>query len=262
MEIIGIVILNYVFGLLGAVFRFLIINLKNLFLSRPVTVFKEIWREKKTKNGKYDNFIMIKTLNMLLRTIFIFLFILFLTNCREGNKKNEPQPQSVVDSSKVEKIEVKTMSDDKIGAKMSDTVEIEDNEFMIEATYSVLDYYVVKRDFDVDTLSVDFKPNHINEKQIDTLLMLRINGTDTLNYYLAQKSILTDASIYSKKVVFSDSIRIGKTFDEIKSKFDQLEQMPAAQNIKINDFEGFGHINLSFKNDVLTSIKFESMYLD
>ncbi|WP_338194001.1 hypothetical protein [Flagellimonas marinaquae] len=70
MEIIGIVILNYVFGLLGAVFRFLIINLKNLFLSRPITVFKEVWRDKKTKNGKYDNF----TTNVITGAVLFFIF--------------------------------------------------------------------------------------------------------------------------------------------------------------------------------------------
>ena len=199
---------------------------------------------------------------MLVRNIFLFLFVLFLTNCKDDNQKNESQHQSGLDSGKVEKIEAKTFSDDKIGAKISDTVEIEDNEFMIEATYSVLDYYVVKRDFGVDTLNLVYKANHINEKQVDTLLTLLVNGNDTLNYYLAQKSILTDASIYSKKVVFSDSLRIGNTYDEIKLKFEQLQQKPTAKNIKIYDFEGFGYINLSFKNDILTSIKFESMYLD
>lgn len=199
---------------------------------------------------------------MLVRTIFLFLFVLILTNCRDSNKKNESQNRFVVDSSKVEKTESKAIQENQIGAKKSDTIEIEDNEFMIEATYSVLDYYVVNRDFDVDTLNLVYKANHINEKQVDTLLTLLVNGNDTLNYYLAQKSILTNASIYSKKVVFSDSIRIGMTFDKIKSKFKQLRQVPATKNIKINDFEGFGHINLSFKNDVLTSIKFKSMYLD
>jgi hypothetical protein len=70
MEIIGIVILNYVFGFFGATLRFILINLKNLLFSKPFIGFNRIWSDKKTSDGKYDNYL----LNVVLGAILFFLF--------------------------------------------------------------------------------------------------------------------------------------------------------------------------------------------
>lgn len=70
MEIIGIVILNYVFGLLGASLRFIVLNIKNLLQSKKLLKFKDVWSDRKTKNGKYDNYLV----NVILGAVMFFIF--------------------------------------------------------------------------------------------------------------------------------------------------------------------------------------------
>ena len=70
MEIIGIVILNYVFGLLGASLRFIALNFRNLIQSKKLINFKDVWSDNKTKKGKYDNYL----LNVIFGAVLFFLF--------------------------------------------------------------------------------------------------------------------------------------------------------------------------------------------
>ena len=70
MEIIGIIIINYLFGFIGAFLRFIFINFWNLITSKKLVRFKYIWSEKKAINGKYDNFL----LNVVLGAVVFFIF--------------------------------------------------------------------------------------------------------------------------------------------------------------------------------------------
>lgn len=70
MEIIGIVIINYIFGFIGAFVRFILINFWNLITTKELVNFKSIWSEKKAMNGKYDNLL----LNVILGAVVFFIF--------------------------------------------------------------------------------------------------------------------------------------------------------------------------------------------
>lgn len=143
-----------------------------------------------------------------------------------------------------------------------DTINVVDDDFVVYAAYSTLDYYIVNKNFEVDTLEYHFKKNHIDEKQIDTIIRIRINKKDTLDYYLSQKSILTSAKIYSTKVKFKEGVSIGLSFDDIKFRCKSLGNVNFTDNILMSDFEGFGKLNLSFNDSLLSSIKIEYDYLD
>lgn len=69
MEIVGIVILNYIFGFLGASVRFIVLNIKNIIFSKKTISFNDIWNNSKRKKSKYDNYV----LNVVLGAILFFI---------------------------------------------------------------------------------------------------------------------------------------------------------------------------------------------
>lgn len=78
MDIIGIIIVHYIFSFLGASLRFVILNFINLLTKKKLLSFKFIWEENKTHYGNIEN----EILNTLIGFI---LFIVIATIIIQNN---------------------------------------------------------------------------------------------------------------------------------------------------------------------------------
>ena len=145
--------------------------------------------------------------------------------------------------------QVKTNIKDNNNHKL-DTIEIIDDTFVVETYKGFLDYSNVIQKRPLDTLNLVLKKNLHVATQKDTLLTIRINSRDTLNYYLSSKSVFLSGKIYSNKIFIKDSIKVG---DDIK---EVLNRKPFEQDIELNvssgvlfvsDFEGFSEVLIDFE---------------
>lgn len=75
MDMIGIVIVHYIFSFLGASLRFIVINLINLISNKKLVSFKFIWEEKKTHYGQIENEVLNTLIGFLLFFIIASLII-------------------------------------------------------------------------------------------------------------------------------------------------------------------------------------------
>ncbi len=69
MEVIGIIIVQYTFSLLGALVRFIVLNFISIFKDLDFISFQEIWKGKGNKRNNFNN----EFVNTIIGLILFFI---------------------------------------------------------------------------------------------------------------------------------------------------------------------------------------------
>lgn len=183
--------------------------------------------------------------------IFVLLIIISCSN-KEGKKKSY--------SDNIEKT--------KINQKVSkniDTIQLIDDLFILKTFKKCLDYSKINKLRPLDTINLSYKNNKYSNNQIDTLLTIKVNLKDTLNYHLSGKSIFLNGKIFTNKIILKDSLRIGKSIKDIKENniFQERLNIDVPSGvIWVSDLEGYSNVYIDFEDNIIKKIKLNSKYLD